>query len=73
VEYFIVFYLLLFNGQEFTPIFLMMEDGKSFKNLEDCFKFGYNQIQLIIDNLNEQGIMYRDLIFKCVEEKNLKI
>ena len=51
----------------------MMEDGKSFKNLEDCFKFGYNQIQLIIDNLNEQGIMYRDLIFKCVEEKNLKI
>jgi len=73
VEYFIVFYLLIFNGQEYRPIFLKMEDGRTFKNLEDCKRFGDKQGELIIESLNEQGIIYKDLMFKCVEEKRQEV
>ena len=73
MEYFIVFYLLIFNGQEYRPIFLKMEDGRTFKSLEDCKGFGDKQGELIIETLNEQGIIYKDLMFKCVEEKKLEI
>ena len=60
----------MFNGQEFRPVFLKMEDNRTFKTLEDCNKFGEKQSQLIIETLNEQGILYKDLMFKCVEEKS---
>ena len=65
-----VFFLLMFNGQEFRPVFLKMEDNRTFKTLEDCNRFGEKQSQLIIETLNEQGILYKDLMFKCVEEKS---
>ena len=70
MEYFVVFFLLIFNGQEYRPIFLKMEDNRTFQSLEDCYKFADKQADLIIETLNEQGIVYKDLIFKCVEEKN---
>ena len=73
MEYFVVFFLLIFNGQEYRPIFLKMEDGRTFKTLEDCNIFGEKQGELIIETLNEQGIIYKDLMFKCVEEKNQRI
>jgi hypothetical protein len=73
VEYFVVFYLLIFNGQEYRPIFLKMEDGRTFNNLEDCQRFGDKQGKLIIESLNEQGIIYKDLMFKCVEEKKQEV
>ena len=50
-----------------------MEDNRTFKTLEDCHKFGDKQADLIIETLNEQGIVYKDLVFKCVEEKNQEI
>jgi hypothetical protein len=70
VEYFAIFFLLIFNGQEFRPIFLKMEDNRTFKTLEECINFGDKQADLIIETLNEQGIIYKDLIFNCVEERN---
>ena len=70
MEYFAIFFLLIFNGQEFRPIFLKMEDNRTFKSLEDCINFADKQTDLIIESLNEQGIIYKDLIFKCVEERN---
>lgn len=73
MEYFAIFFLLIFNGQEFRPIFLKMEDNRTFKSLEDCIKFADKQTDLIIESLNEQGIIYKDLIFKCVEEKNQEV
>ena len=65
-----VFFLLMFNGQEFRPVFLKMEDNRTFKTLEDCNRFGEKQSQLIIETLNEQGIIHKDLMYKCVEEKS---
>jgi hypothetical protein len=50
-----------------------MEDNRTFKTEEDCINFGYKQRDLIIETLNEQGIIYKDLIFKCVEEKSQQI
>jgi len=47
-----------------------MEDGRTFKTLEDCNRFGDKQSELIIETLNEQGIIYKDLMYKCVEEKS---
>ena len=47
-----------------------MEDNRKFKSLEECNSFGYKQGDLIIETLNEQGIIHKDLVFKCVEEKN---
>ena len=70
MEYFAIFFLLIFNGQEYRPIFLKMEDNRTFQSLEDCYKFGDKQADLIIETLNEQGIIYKDLMFKCVEEKS---
>jgi hypothetical protein len=70
VEYFAIFFLLIFNGQEYRPIFLKMEDNRTFKSLEDCINFADKQADLIVESLNEQGIVYKDLIFKCVEEKS---
>ena len=70
MEYFAIFFLLIFNGQEFRPIFLKMEDNRTFKSLEDCINFADKQADLIVEILNEQGIVYKDLIFKCVVEKN---
>jgi hypothetical protein len=55
-----VFFLLIFNGQEY----------RTFKTLEDCNRFGDKQSELIIETLNEQGIIYKDLMYKCVEEKS---
>jgi hypothetical protein len=73
VEYFVIFFLLIFNGQEYRPVFLKMEDNRRFKTLEDCYKFSDKQADLIIETLNEQGIVYKDLVFKCVEEKSQEI
>ena len=73
MEYFAIFFLLIFNGQEYRPIFLKMEDNRTFQSLEDCYKFGDKQADLIIETLNEQGIIYKDLMFKCVEEKNQEV
>jgi hypothetical protein len=70
VEYFAIFFLLIFNGQEYRPIFLKMEDNRTFQTLEDCINFADKQADLIVESLNEQGILYKDLIFKCVEEKS---
>jgi len=70
VEYFAIFFLLIFNGQEYRPIFLKMEDNRTFPSLEDCINFADKQADLIVEILNEQGIVYKDLIFKCVEEKS---
>ncbi len=70
MEYFIIFFVLIFNGQEYRPIFLKMEDNRKFKSLEECNSFGYKQGDLIIETLNEQGIIHKDLVFKCVEEKS---
>ena len=47
-----------------------MEDGRTFKTLEDCNSFGEKQGELIIETLKEQGIIYKDLMYKCVEEKS---
>jgi len=47
-----------------------MEDGRTFKTLKDCNRFGEKQSELIIETLNEQGIIYKDLMYKCVEEKS---
>ena len=73
MEYFAIFFLLIFNGQEFRPIFLKMEDNRTFKSLEDCINFADKQADLIIESLNEQGIIYKDLRFKCVEERNQEV
>ncbi len=73
MEYFAIFFLLIFNGYEYRPIFLKMEDNRTFQTLEDCNNFGYKQRDLIIETLNEQGIIYKDLMFKCVEEKSQQI
>ena len=73
MEYFIVFLLFISNGYEYRPIFLKMEDNRTFKTLEDCNNFGYKQRDLIVETLNEQGIIYKDLMFKCVEEKSQQI
>jgi len=70
VEYFAIFFLLIFNGQEYRPIFLKMEDNRTFQSLEDCINFADKQADLIVESLKEQGIVYKDLIFKCVEEKS---
>ena len=70
MEYFAIFFLLIFNGQEYRPIFLKMEDNRTFQTLEDCINFADKQADLIVESLNEQGIVYKDLIFKCVEEKS---
>ena len=63
----------MFNGEEFRPILLKMEDNRTFKTLEDCVKFADKQADLIIESLNEQGILYKDLRFKCVEERNQEV
>jgi len=47
-----------------------MEDNRTFPSLEDCINFADKQVDLIVESLNEQGIVYKDLIFKCVEEKS---
>ena len=73
MEYFAIFFLLIFNGNEYRPIFLKMEDNRTFKTEEDCYNFGYKQRELIVETLNEQGIIYKDLMFKCVEEKSQQI
>ncbi len=73
MEYFAIFFLLIFNGNEYRPIFLKMEDNRTFKTLEDCYNFGDKQTELIVETLNEQGIIYKDLMFKCVEEKSQQI
>ena len=73
MEYFAIFFLMIFNGNDYEPIFLKMEDNRRFKTLEDCYKFGDKQADLIIETLNEQGIVYKDLVFKCVEEKSQEI
>ena len=70
MEYFAIFFLLIFNGQEYRPIFLKMEDNRTFQSLEDCINFADKQADLIVESLKEQGIVYKDLIFKCVEEKS---
>ena len=71
MEYFIVFLVFIFNGYEYRPIFLKMEDDRKFMSLEECNKFGENQSKLIIETLNEQYIIHKDLMFKCVEEKKI--
>ena len=73
MEYFIIFLVFISNGYEYRPIFLKMEDNRTFKTLEDCYNFGDKQRELIIETLNEQGIIYKDLMFKCVEERKQEV
>ena len=73
MEYFIVFLLFISNGYEYRPIFLKMEDNRTFNTLEDCYNFGDKQRELIIETLNEQGIIHKDLMFKCVEERKQEV
>ena len=73
MEYFIIFLLFISNGYEYRPIFLKMEDNRTFKTLEDCYNFGDKQRELIIETLNEQGILFKDLMFKCVEERKQEV
>ena len=61
---------MISNGHEYRPIFLKMEDNRTFKTIEDCYNFGDKQAELIIETLNEQGILFKELMFKCVEEKS---
>ena len=73
MEYFLIFFVIISNGDEFRPVFLKMEDNRTFKTIEDCYKFGDKQADLIIETLNEQGILFKELMFKCVEEKSQKV
>ena len=73
MEYFIIFLVFISNGYEYSPVFLKMEDNRTFKTIADCYNFGDKQRELIIETLNEQGIVYKDLMFKCVEEKNQEV
>ena len=73
MEYFAVFFLLMFNGEEFRSIFLKMEDNRTFGSLHECVEFADKQADLIVETLNEQGILYKDLMFKCVEERKQQV
>jgi hypothetical protein len=73
VEYFIVFFLLVLNVDKFEPMALTMVNNLKFKNYEECAEFGYNQTIFIMERLNEHSIIYKDLMFKCVEEKKLEV
>jgi hypothetical protein len=70
VEYFIVFFLLVLNVDKFEPMALTMANNLKFKSYEECVEFGYKQTMFIMESLNEHSIIYKDLMFKCVEEKN---
>lgn len=70
MEYFIVFYLLVLNGTVFEPTALTMANNQKFSSESECEDFGYKQSKLIMDSLNEHSIIFKELIFKCVEEKN---
>jgi hypothetical protein len=50
-----------------------MEDNRTFQTLEDCINFANKQAELIIETLNEQGIIHKDLMFKCVEERKQEV
>jgi hypothetical protein len=73
VEYFIVFFLLVLNVDKFEPMALTMANNLKFKSYEECAEFGYNQTIFIMERLNEHSIIYKDLMFKCVEEKKLEV
>ena len=73
MEYFIVFFLLVLNVDKFEPMALTMANNLKFKSYEECLEFGDKQTMFIMERLNEQGIIYKDLMFKCVEEKKLEI
>lgn len=70
MEYIIVFFLLVLNVDRFEPMALTMADNLKFKSYEECVEFGNNQAIFIMARLNEHNIIYKDLMFKCVEEKN---
>jgi len=61
---------MVLNVDKFEPMALTMANNLKFKNYEECAEFGYEQTIFIMERLNEQGIIYKDLMFKCVEEKN---
>lgn len=72
MEYFIVFFLLVLNVDKFEPMAFTMDNNLKFKNYQECVDFGYEQRVFIMEKLTEHSIIYKDLMFKCVEEKNLK-
>ena len=72
MEYFIVFFLLVLNVDKFEPMALTMANNLKFKSYEECVEFGYKQTMFIMESLNEHSIMYKDLMFKCVEEKKTR-
>lgn len=72
MEYFIVFFLLVLNVDKFEPMALTMANNLKFKNYQECVDFGYEQTVFIMEKLTEHSIIHKDLMFKCVEEKNLE-
>ena len=73
MEYFLVFYLLILNDGFFEPTLLTMANNQKFNSLIECEGFGYQQSELIMKSLNEQGIIFKELMFKCVEEKSQEV
>lgn len=69
MEYFIVFFLLVLNVDRFEPMSLTMANNLKFKTHEKCEEFGKEQSIFIMERLTKHSIIYKDLIFKCVEEK----
>jgi hypothetical protein len=73
VEYFIVFFLLVLNVDQYEPIQLTPADNLKFKTEEECVEFGKEQSIFIMERLIKHSIIYKDLMFKCVEEKKLEV
>ena len=73
MEYFIVFYLLVLNVDQYEPIQLTPADNLKFKTHEECVEFGKEQSIFIMERLIKHSIIYKDLMFKCVEEKKLEV
>ncbi len=64
---------MVLNVDKFEPMALTMANNLKFKSHEDCVEFGSKQAIFIMARLNEQNIIYKDLMFKCVEEKKLEV
>lgn len=73
MEYFIVFYLMVLNVDKYESLALTTADNLKFKTQEECVEFGKEQSIFIMERLIKHSIIYKDLMFKCVEEKKLEV
>ena len=64
---------MVLNVDKFEPMALTMANNLKFKSYKECVEFGDKQSVFMMERLNEQGIIYKDLMFKCVEEKKLDV